>query len=576
MISYLRAYPLCTIFSTATLVRLFFAYLFYGSTDVSSFIAINSHTFNQTLQTYPYLIWCAFPVFPWYLWLSGWLAVATPLPLAFCFKLIPVFFDGLLAVLLYQFVASIRPKESFAVGILYAICPVSIMITCIHGQWDSMPLFCLVLAFVVRYTMKDSVFGSVLYGALFAFSFLLKPLSLIVFPFFFIPYKGIAGQFGRMWVWLCGVAIVLTSGLLASFIVFKQQQTFTVNDLIHTISSGWYVYALVLLKIVCLSVIVYIAPWRSFSVRFKQFLWQQSFALIGLVAMVAICFTGFILYGFNVISMFDKIFRYLNTGITTHGLPFAYPFNQGLLATVFKNRFWMMGLIGCVAWQYYKERIDLFVSVLLSFLIVFSFGTLSPQYLIWITPFFLLTGAYRLFVAYNVVVTVFLLVYYMHPYANPVVPYQSMMSFAPLLGFDWLLPPVWMTQSYMLSCVHLLGNYALPAVCMISIICIIGRSGAGMVRMSRVHQEIVIPYVGMLLGLTGGIGLCMMCVNTEAFAPVFNMLCATRFERYITHSVDGCLSGDYGVVRWLNGVHILAVILVGWSVYALGVARYKK
>ncbi len=169
----------------ALIVRLIPAFLYYGSWDVGAFATLLQHTLDNNLAGLSDLNY--FPTIAIYLWFAGLIASITPLPLAFCIKLIPLLFDACIALLIYDIVRKRMFKSAFQVGLLYALCPVPIMIISIHGQWDSLFLFFLLLSFYIREFVPDSVLKYASFGVLFGYAILLKPVALLFSPFFFSP-----------------------------------------------------------------------------------------------------------------------------------------------------------------------------------------------------------------------------------------------------------------------------------------------------------------------------------------------------------------------------------------------------
>src|SRR5258708_1931550 len=262
------------IFSIALLARTILGYIFYGSIDVSAFMSINDHTFNDTLVQHPFTIWCAFPIIPFYLWLSGLLAIKTQLPIAFCFKAIPILFDSLLAVLVYDFVQKIRPQHALQSGLLYALCPVALMITCIHGQWDALPILFFLLSLFVRDFYPDSFKKYFLYGALFAFSFLLKPISLIFILFFFIPWPTLKQTLGIWWTYLWIIAALKLSALVGFFAFFKMNKAYSIDTFaawFFSMFSPLALAACTLLVFMIIGIILASRPWKRFPLNFQHY-----------------------------------------------------------------------------------------------------------------------------------------------------------------------------------------------------------------------------------------------------------------------------------------------------------------
>lgn len=551
------------IFSLALFVRALLGYIFYGSIDVSAFIGINTHTFNNTLALHPFSIWCAFPVIPFYVWLCGFLSIVTQLPLAFCFKTIPILFDALLALLVYDIVQKIRPNQALLAGLLYALSPVALIITCIHGQWDAMPILFVLLAFFVRDCYQDSFKKYFLYGALFAFSFLLKPITLVFSLFLYVPWPGLKQTLGKWWTYLWVLIFAKTVLISVFFIFLKLNKSYSLDPLlVRALMLG-----LVGVGLFLLLMFLWYKPWREFSLTFQKYLGYQLASILGLLSMITICFLCLSFYGFNLITVIDKVLRYFNQGIAVFGLPFGYPFNQGLLNMILKNRVWIMGLIAGVAWLYYKSRLDAYQSMLVSLMIIFSFSGLSPQYLLWAVPLLLITGYYRAAALFNLVCTVFFIFYYMNPETNPEVLYQSMLSFAPLKTFSWLLPPAFLTQESLLPLIHLLGNYVIPVMCLgIAVYTIFFAHKNFLVTTGEKLSIIKNIYILFSLALTGLIAFFMLCVDQTNFAANFKATITEKMTWYDTHVINGFVSGNYNSFNFFN---IITFIIMGTIIWFL-------
>ena len=148
---------------------------------------------GRQLDLLPY-----FPVVPALIWLGGVLSVRTALPVAFCFKLVPILFDSLLALLIYDVLVRRSPAVAFRAALLYATSPIALLITCIHAQWEPICLFFLMLALNLVDDPAPGRHLRLLAGACFALSFLVKPLTVVCFPFLFPPLLPTEGRRRRL------------------------------------------------------------------------------------------------------------------------------------------------------------------------------------------------------------------------------------------------------------------------------------------------------------------------------------------------------------------------------------------
>ncbi len=174
------------IFFIAIVLRSILGLIFFGSIDLVNSINNSKITFEPggLIRDLPY-----FPVIPAFIWFGGVLGTYTALPIAFCYKIIPILFDGLIAVLIYDIVKKLKSGLGFKAGLLYALAPVPIINDCMHGQHDSIFLFFLIYSFYVREFYEDSKRKYFMFGVLFGFSFMIKPVSLMFILFFFMPYS---------------------------------------------------------------------------------------------------------------------------------------------------------------------------------------------------------------------------------------------------------------------------------------------------------------------------------------------------------------------------------------------------
>ena len=167
-----------TIFVVAASARLLVAYLFFGSVDIVNDTVDSARLLDGSLFSarVPYL-----PGVHLLLWLGGQLAVRSSLPVAFCYKLFPCLFDSLIAVLVALWSAD--RARSLRLGYLYAFAPVPIIVVALHGQWDSVFLYFLILAiFLLRIGTR---LGDVLAGVAFVFSVIAKPVAAPLLLFLF-------------------------------------------------------------------------------------------------------------------------------------------------------------------------------------------------------------------------------------------------------------------------------------------------------------------------------------------------------------------------------------------------------
>jgi hypothetical protein len=177
----LNQHPRLLIFVVALLFRLLFGAICCGSIDLINCLIVTPQLLaNHRLEEVPYL-----PGVSTFIFLGGVIALKTPLPISLGYKIFPIFFDSLLAVLIRDVVSRRSARTALAAGLLYALSPVAMLIVCCQAQWDPIWIFFVVLAFHVREDFPDSHGKYLLFGAFFGASILFKPIALLLLPFFF-------------------------------------------------------------------------------------------------------------------------------------------------------------------------------------------------------------------------------------------------------------------------------------------------------------------------------------------------------------------------------------------------------
>jgi len=177
-----------TIFVLSLAVKLPLAYVFLGSVDLVNAAEITLDMIEgdgALLATLPYV-----PAVAAFHWLAGVLISEWSAPLGFAFKLIPIVFDSFLAVLIYDFAIVRQNAHPMRIGLLYALCPLSILISSFHMQWEPVLLYFLVLAAYVREVWPEGMKRAVVYGLFFGASLLIKPIAVVLAPLLLLPHSG--------------------------------------------------------------------------------------------------------------------------------------------------------------------------------------------------------------------------------------------------------------------------------------------------------------------------------------------------------------------------------------------------
>ncbi len=120
--------------------------------------------------------------------LSELIARATNIPFVTTVKLLPMLADVAIAALVYYGARALTRDDKLAwrLGLLYALNPLSILDTAIHGQFDSIPALSALAAWFVFQFNAPRRFNTALAGALLGLGILAKTWPLIFVPLFVI------------------------------------------------------------------------------------------------------------------------------------------------------------------------------------------------------------------------------------------------------------------------------------------------------------------------------------------------------------------------------------------------------
>lgn len=176
----LVTHPRILIFSASLILKGLAGAVFFGSVDLVNAARGCLALFAGKQVDVPY-----FPVINAFLWFGGVLSATLAVPFPLSLKLVPILFDSLLAVLIYDLVRRHQPRLALRAGMLYAFSPLALLITSFQGQWDAIALFFLLLAFGLVEDSAHDPRKEVLFGVLFGISLLAKPIGLpflLLFP----------------------------------------------------------------------------------------------------------------------------------------------------------------------------------------------------------------------------------------------------------------------------------------------------------------------------------------------------------------------------------------------------------
>jgi hypothetical protein len=200
------------VFGFALALRVAFGLLTYGSVDLVNTLDMADAIGRGRLAAeyvVPY-----FPVIPAFVWFGRLLQLLTPLPVAFCYKLVPILFDAGIAAFVHRATLPQGSRAAFRAGYLYALSPVAIVISAVHGQWEPIALFLILGALHLRDAYAFDRRSGLLIGALACLSLLVKPIAVPLLPFLIPPPA--AGTDGSRFV---RGAIGLLGGVLATFLL---------------------------------------------------------------------------------------------------------------------------------------------------------------------------------------------------------------------------------------------------------------------------------------------------------------------------------------------------------------------
>jgi len=181
-------YPLLFLLLAALLVRLIPVLLLPvgAGYDIDSFHLVGNAFLNGE-EVYTSAARGRHPYLPLHMYLIGlltYLSRITPLPFVSWIKLPAVIADLLITAVIYEVFRRWHETEEAAVywALLYALNPISVLVTAYHGQFDSIPVLLLLLSWFVWHFGRHITRSAVLLG----FSILYKTWPIIFLPVIFI------------------------------------------------------------------------------------------------------------------------------------------------------------------------------------------------------------------------------------------------------------------------------------------------------------------------------------------------------------------------------------------------------
>lgn len=161
--------------SAGFILRILYGFIFYGSYDIT-YVTLYSLATNCGIHIYEGTNYPHPPGW-YYLFTSGYILESLlHLPLYYLTKSYAIIADCIIIIILYVVSKNHLNKR---IGLLYALSPVSIIISSLHGQQDSIILLFVLLASVITLMKKTShlIYGSISFGI--SLFFKLWPILLI-------------------------------------------------------------------------------------------------------------------------------------------------------------------------------------------------------------------------------------------------------------------------------------------------------------------------------------------------------------------------------------------------------------
>ncbi|MFA5306971.1 MAG: hypothetical protein WC365_06000 [Candidatus Babeliales bacterium] len=528
-------YPRCTIGISALIVRIIPAYIFYGSCDIDAFTEIIGCILRDGPISYGIKNWNMLPSISFYLWFAGFLAVKTRLLLAVCIKLIPIFCDVALALLLYEMVLKKKAGHALGVGLLYALCPVSVVISTIHGQWESVFLLPLILSFYIRDYGDASYTASIIFGAVFGLSILIKPIGLLLLPFFFTPLVGIPRVLGQWWQLLKIIGFIGSLSILGAFVFLALTKhrlmdigPFLVNNQ-TSIELCAGVFFIVLLMVGWgIGRKLYAAP-----AYIRRHVALHLVALSSFIVVIGCAFLIFIGLRFNILGLFDACLRYANKGPQGIGLRLIFSSLCPAVGTFLENRMILLIWVVLCASTYYRSKIDVFDAMIMVFAGIFCISGLCPHYLIWLIPCALFKGLYKSIGIYGLCTTMLYAIYY-NPPQHCDWSFLYRLSFAPLPSYAYLAPPLcFVSNDSVVLVLGLVGNLLIPLSCWLIL--------WSLMRTAQVCDDAWVKAPRRIPGLwfvrgivffSAAIFMCMLTTSSQSLSAAFDTLAMHRYASY--------------------------------------------
>jgi len=172
------------IFFIAFSIRTCIAYLTYGGGDATngaSFIDFynNGYDIYSNISPWPYLPFSNSLLWAWDS-ISNLLGISVNLS----YRLFSSFFDSSIAVLIFYYLHISNRTSSVKLSLIYALNPITIIISATLGFTDSFALIFLIII-IIASDLKDIKYKDLMIGFFLAASIACKPIAVIFVPYFF-------------------------------------------------------------------------------------------------------------------------------------------------------------------------------------------------------------------------------------------------------------------------------------------------------------------------------------------------------------------------------------------------------
>jgi hypothetical protein len=299
------------------------------------------------------------------------------LPIGLFPKLLPCFADSLVSVWLLRynrFDATFRLRAAW----VYAFCPLTIILVCLEGQWDSLWILPMLAALALSMQTRDKSPAKyrtcLVIGLLLAVALISKPVALVV------------------------------AGLLIPNVHSRASLTAWIKELL-LIATG-----------AILSVSVFFVMFASEGINLRR-------NLANVINYGGS--PGFIVFGPAHLSFFQFL-SHLQKSASVIG-------DFRTFAVIY--------VLGIVLFQVFsKTPIDKMTAAAALLLLAPAIGGLASQYLVWPVVFMIAAGRLRLAVAYSAAISFLLLIYFLIPYSG-ISPGENIGAFLPLHSLKFLGVP---------------------------------------------------------------------------------------------------------------------------------------